>query len=125
MSFSDICTGCGRPVFLFAREKYHGLISEIAEKHSVKVEHILSPSREQHHVAARYECYFVLHSLGLSSSQIGKVMRRDHSTVLHGIRQYKDRQYRLDRLLKERGAASSHAAQPAQWRGRRTRHAEL
>lgn len=114
MSFSDICTGCGRPVFIFAREKYHALIGEIAEKHSVKVEHILSPSRQQHHVAARHECYFTLHSLGLSSSQIGKVMHRDHSTVLHGIRKHKEVNARIDRLVKERGAANAQAAQPAQ-----------
>ena len=34
---------------------------------------------------ARFGLYMALHLRGASKSQIGRIMRRDHSTVIHGI----------------------------------------
>lgn len=99
MDFDNICTGCGRPHFALPIERYNNLIEQIAEKHSCKdyeitVAQLKGDSREQALVYARHECYYVLHQIGLSSSQIGRIMKRDHTSILHGI---KNHRYRVDR----------------------------
>ena len=32
--------------------------------------------------------YLAYHDLGMSLTQVGRLMKRDHSTVLHGLRKY-------------------------------------
>ena len=34
---------------------------------------------------ARFGLYMALHLRGASKSQVGRIMRRDHSTVMHGL----------------------------------------
>ena len=34
---------------------------------------------------ARFGLYMALHLRGASKSQVGRIMRRDHSTVIHGL----------------------------------------
>jgi len=34
---------------------------------------------------ARFALYMVLHLRGASKAQIGRIMRRDHTTVIHGL----------------------------------------
>lgn len=95
MSFSDICTGCGRPVVMLRREANMQLIHEVAEKYGVLVSDIMSSSRFQHHVYARQEVYYLLSKSGMSSAQIGRMLDRDHTSVLHGIRVFKARKNRM------------------------------
>lgn len=105
MSFTDICTGCGRPVFVFARDKYLNMIQEICLQYNVDFDVVMGASREQNATWARQAAYHALHLVGLSSSQIGRLLGRDHSTVLHGIKCHKERQARGENLyyMKKRG----------------------
>lgn len=50
-----------------------------------------SKSRERNYVIARqyaiYQVYQQLHNLGYTLTEIGKLFNRDHSTVLHSVKQ--------------------------------------
>ena len=46
--------------------------------------------RDHHIVSARHECFVRLRDeLGLSYPAIGRLMARDHSTVMYGIRRWR------------------------------------
>lgn len=76
--------------FLVGPSKYRQKIMEVAKKHEMGVEQMLGLSRKQSFVNARHEAMYELHLMGLSLPMIGRMMgRRDHTTVLHGIRRYK------------------------------------
>jgi len=62
------------------------VLDEVAAAAGVSVADILGPSRRARVVAARQAVMAVLHRRGWSSPRIGRALRRDHSTVLHGIR---------------------------------------
>ncbi len=47
---------------------------------------IISYDKRPHVVQARWEVYKALHDIGMSASQIGRIVGRDHTTVLHGLK---------------------------------------
>ena len=60
------------------------IIEATAAKHSITVEQLLGPRRQQTYVAARRECAERLRNeLEMSYPKIGKVMNRDHTSILH------------------------------------------
>lgn len=62
------------------------LLRDIALRHDIGVNDILGYNRQPHVVAARFEAYRALRESGLSLCAIGDIMKRDHTTVLHGLR---------------------------------------
>jgi len=58
-------------------------VEEIIEEYDLK-----SKCRKRELVFMRYVLYKYLRSLGLSFDSIGKYFNRDHSTVIHGIKEY-------------------------------------
>jgi hypothetical protein len=69
--------------------KCRHIATEVALKHMVGVEEIFSIRRHVPSVAARYETFWrCRHETNMSLPAIGKVFNRDHTTVLHGIRQH-------------------------------------
>jgi hypothetical protein len=61
----------------------------VADRHGVRVRDIIGPSRAAKVCAARFEAFYELRLLGLSTPSIGKrIGGRDHSTVLSGIRRH-------------------------------------
>jgi len=69
------------------RERNFTIIREIAMQHGVTVETIMGRSRDPQDVRARWAAYAaVKHRRGLSHCAVGRVFGRDHSTILHGIR---------------------------------------
>ena len=52
----------------------------------VGVEQILGDQRNRHVVAARYRFIGEAYALGDSCAEIGRFLRRDHTTVLHALR---------------------------------------
>jgi len=58
------------------------LTLEIAEKHGVTVAEMLSASRASHLVEARRDLAFALRARSWSYPRIGKLMKRDHTTVM-------------------------------------------
>jgi len=67
------------------REKHLQAIAEIADKHGYNVEDILGPCRHKHLVIVRRECVAMLRAKGYSTTEIGRIMKRDHSTIVHSL----------------------------------------
>jgi chromosomal replication initiation ATPase DnaA len=65
------------------------LMEWAASKHGVQLSAVLTGSRRRRIVAARDEVIRALYQEGLSRSQIGRVLHRDHSTILHSLRKMK------------------------------------
>ena len=65
------------------------IIYRVAQKHGVGVGDIRGPSRKPNLVLARQEAaYEIRMKRGLSLPQIGVMLGRDHTTVLHGIKRH-------------------------------------
>jgi len=69
------------------------IISEVAEKYNVTADDIKGRSRYRRHIRPRLECYYRLSvELSMSSVNIGKAIGgRDHTTILYGIKKFKER----------------------------------
>lgn len=65
-----------------SREKNLKDIAEIAEAHHLTVEDILSPKRHKYLVSVRRKCIYMLRDKGHSTTEIGRIMGRDHSTIV-------------------------------------------
>ena len=63
-------------------------ISEFARVRGVSKSRLTGHMVCRQLTALRFECYALLRSKGLSYPRIGYFMRRDHSTVIHGVREY-------------------------------------
>ncbi|CAB5170217.1 Chromosomal replication initiator, DnaA C-terminal [uncultured Caudovirales phage] len=66
------------------------LLLPILRKHNVMFEDIASESRKAKFNIARFEMYYILRESGMSLNQIKQVFNRDHTTVLHGIKRWKE-----------------------------------
>lgn len=65
------------------------IIVEVAAAHNFTVATLLSPAKRQTHCAARFEAAWRLYSeTKLSTPLIGKLLRRDHTTILHAVNRY-------------------------------------
>lgn len=62
------------------------VLHAVAAMHDVKADEILSTSRKHHVIRARFEVFYRLRvDLNYSYTKISKIMKRDHSTVMHGV----------------------------------------
>lgn len=65
------------------------ILREVCERHKIDLHDVLSNRRTKNLVTARFEIAFRLKSETLFSlPQIGKIMNRDHTSILHAIRRY-------------------------------------
>jgi len=64
------------------------IIMEVAIAHGVSYDDILGRSRARHLVAARHEAIYEVRKRRphLSLPQIGRIFKRDHTTILHALR---------------------------------------
>ena len=67
------------------REKNLTAIDAIAREHGYTVEDILGKSRLKRLVHVRRLCVLMLREKGYSTTEIGRVMDRDHSTIVHAL----------------------------------------
>lgn len=64
-------------------------IERIANKHGVTIDEIMGDGRTRRVAYARQEIYFELYThFEMSFPRVGKVMGRDHSTVLYGMKKH-------------------------------------
>lgn len=70
------------------RERYLSDIGLIALRHGVTRQDVLGKSRLRNIVEARQHCYWHLRERGRTFPEIGRLMRRDHSSVIHGRRMH-------------------------------------
>jgi chromosomal replication initiation ATPase DnaA len=66
-----------------------GLIA-IAKENHVLLDHVFSDSRSKNVLRARTACYLHLRDKGLSYPEIGRIMMRDHTTIIHVIKKYRN-----------------------------------
>jgi hypothetical protein len=67
------------------RQKNLAAIDAIAQEHGYTVEDILGPSRLKHLVAVRRLCILMLRERGYSTNEIGRIMNRCHTTIVHAL----------------------------------------
>ena len=65
-----------------------GLLEPVLQRHGITWKQVAGKVRVTAIVAARHECMWVLRHAGMSFPKIGRFMNRDHTTVLHGVRQH-------------------------------------
>lgn len=73
--------------------KPRGVLEATADTFGVAVADLTGPSRAQSIVAARQAAMLILrdHIPWLSCEEIGRLLRRDHSTVLYGVQAARER----------------------------------
>ena len=65
-------------------------IEAIAKAHCFTLEDILGPRKFKQLVAVRRKCIVMLRQKGYSTTEIGRIMRRDHSTIVHALKMEMD-----------------------------------
>lgn len=73
------------------REKNLAAIDVIAQRHGYSLADILGRSRTKRLVHVRRLCVLMLRRKQYSTSEIGRVMCRDHSTIVHALNKVVDR----------------------------------
>lgn len=61
-------------------------LEELCKAHQVWLETVLSPAKTKRVMQARLACYTYLRTLDMSYTEIGRVMLRDHTSVLHAVK---------------------------------------
>jgi chromosomal replication initiator protein len=62
------------------------VLENIAEEYGVSVEEITGPRRSPYIYNARIAAIRDLKSIGMSSVEIGRLLNRDHTTILHALK---------------------------------------
>lgn len=74
------------------RKTARDIIAEVAEEYQVTIKDILSIRRNNDIVEARHECVWrIKNETMLSFPQMGKIMNRDHSSLVHAYHKMRDR----------------------------------
>jgi len=75
------------PVIVPPKAPAHRIIAEVAAAHQLTSADLTSPSRKQNLVVARHEAMKRIRAeLKYSYPQIGRLFRRDHSSVIWAVR---------------------------------------
>ena len=78
------------PPFFVYQHPWKKILEEIAEKHGVPKRILLSTDKSVAAVRARWELFYRMNTeCHLSLAEIGRRVGKDHSTVLYGVRKYK------------------------------------
>lgn len=65
------------------------IVIPILRKYGVDWQTITGPRKFAHLLVPRYEVYKALYDKGYSSSRIGKICNRDHTSVLHALKKFR------------------------------------
>lgn len=71
-------------------EKIQTILSVVAETTGVSESDIFGEERKTDYVLARFIISHELKLYGLSASEIGRVIHRNHATIIHHLRKYRD-----------------------------------
>jgi len=77
----------------------------IAKRHGVLLAEVMGHRRVSAVVAARQECFAILRERGWSSTRIGALFDREHTTVLDGVKAHERRLAKTIVAELKRGAA--------------------
>jgi hypothetical protein len=74
------------------RLKMRQVVKEMAEKHNMSVETLMSATRIMSIVRARQEAmYHIKMETGCSFLELARFFRKDHTTIMHGIERHLER----------------------------------
>lgn len=62
------------------------LVAQIARQYGLTASDLIGPSRVRSVCIVRWRAMKALRDKGRSLSSIGRLLRRDHTTVIHGLR---------------------------------------
>lgn len=62
------------------------VLQAVANRHRLTIDDIKGPSRKAYICRARWDAMRLLRDRGLSLPSIGRMLNRDHTTVVHGLR---------------------------------------
>lgn len=65
------------------------IVKAVCESHGIPIDEVMGPSRYKSIVKCRRACCQELLRLGLSSVEVGRVMGRDHTSVLSLVKQHR------------------------------------
>lgn len=68
--------------------QYVKILHDVATRHNMTPDDIISPNRSPRFVEARQEAFYLLKQAGYSMLQIGRFCNRDHTTVMHGANKH-------------------------------------
>ena len=63
------------------------IAEEVSDATGIPMAVLVGENRAKHIAHARQLAYYIAHREGFTLPEIGRVFRRDHTTVLHGVRQ--------------------------------------
>jgi hypothetical protein len=66
------------------------LLAPILKKHKMPYLEAVSQSRKTKYKLVRFEMYHVMREAGYSLPRIGEIFNRDHTTIMHGIKRWKE-----------------------------------
>lgn len=73
------------------RKEAEECIDPILQKHNLRWEHVFAHNKSALYIAARQEIYVAIRNrLKWSYPKIGRLFNRDHASVLHSVRRYKN-----------------------------------
>jgi hypothetical protein len=67
------------------------IVDQVCEKHDLKKSLIMSSIRTKPVCSARHEAMHRLKEVGYTVSEIGHILKRDHTTVMNGINRHLDK----------------------------------
>lgn len=73
---------------ILRRDSVRRVVEAISERTGIPAVRIVSMSRNVAVVAARHWAFYELQQAGFSLSQMGRMFKKDHTTILHGIRKH-------------------------------------
>ena len=67
------------------------IVKEVAEKHGLKADTLMAPSRRKNIISARHEAFYRMrYELKMAFPRIAAYFMMDHTTVLHGVRKHEE-----------------------------------
>lgn len=78
-------------LYVDAAAKMRDIIAQVSRATGVSADAILGDSRVANIAAARQMVMSIAQRQGMSTTRIGKLLQRDHTTVMHGIAAHEKR----------------------------------
>lgn len=76
---------------IMSRASVRGFVKDVAREFGLTIDTLIGRSLEPKICRVRQIIWYRAHAEGYSLPQIGKVFGRDHTTIMHGIRNEKKR----------------------------------
>lgn len=78
-----------RPLMSNAQRSKRAILEQVERETGVPPQIVLGKSRRPGHVSARYQAMYLMKAgLRLSYPRIGRIFGKDHSSVIHGVREH-------------------------------------